>query len=486
MPLHKELADHIQLNGPKVGAEVPRGHYKTTICTEGYPIWRLINNPNDRILIGNAVIGNSIKYLGIIARHFETNQIFRWLFPEVIPDFGKTKWTQTEIVINRKEEWREPSIQAIGVGGTAVGLHFPCIIKDDLVNEDHLISMEQMQKPIDWHKYSVSLLVNPDIDTEVLVGTRWAFADVISYVQENEPVFKWYSRACTLNGLDIEHPDAQPIFPEQFPIRALKAIRDRQGPYIFSCQYMNAPVDPARQIFRKEWIQYIEDLEKNPQFSLKDLYERSVCYVILDPALSQDRHGDFTGAVVVFVDHNYDVYIEEAHQLRIGVPELIDWTFTAVERYNPTAVGVEMASLLRALKFPFENEMTRKGKFFYIQELQPNTKISKEMRIRASLQPLFAQRKVYMRRSQVALFDQLLKFPFGQHDDIVDALAYLPHMWVAGDTPTVREDDPSLDPFNMTHILGKLERGRDTYLYPLVQTNHHNLVSGGVYGRRGQ
>src|SRR3989304_5748779 len=55
-PLHVEMCDFIQTTGtPKGLVLVPRGHYKTTIGSEGYPILRLINDPNDTILLANAV-----------------------------------------------------------------------------------------------------------------------------------------------------------------------------------------------------------------------------------------------------------------------------------------------------------------------------------------------------------------------------------------------------------------------------------------------
>ena len=410
-------------------------------------------------MLANATFTNAQKFLRVVKSHFETNEIFRWVFPELIPG-PKEKWTESEICVPRTNEVKESSVEAIGVGGTAVGRHFRCIVKDDLVNEDHIISTDQMQKVIDWHKYSASLLVHPGRDREHVQGTRWAFYDVYSYIKENEiPPFQLYERPA------IEYGES--IFPEEFDLQTLHDLELRQGPYIFSCQYLNAPVDPARTIIKPEWLQYIEDLKDT---DLKKLYSQCSCYLIIDPAISQKRHGDYTGLILAYVDQHYDVYVEYADRQRISPDQMIDLVFNMVSLHNPNSVGIETVQFARALKYSMEQAMRDRKKWFYIQELQPNTHQTKEMRVRASLQPLFAQRKVYIRKSQTALKDELLKFPLGDHDDVVDALAYLPHMWTAGPGPYEPKPETSKDPFNMSYILEKLQHSSPESNYPFVLT----------------
>jgi len=405
-----------------------------------------VNDPNDTILLANATFTNAQKFLRVIKQHIESNALLRWVFPELVPGV-KEKWTESSITIPRTNDVKEGSLEAIGVGGTAVGMHYNCLIKDDLVNEDHIISQEQMQKVIDWHKYSTPLLVRPRSDREVVHGTRWAFYDLYSHIIENEPVFNTFIR---------EDRDEQgvPIFPSEFDDETLKDIESRMGPYIYSCQMKNRPVDPARTLIRQEWLQYIEDLD-GPEH-IAQLYKRCSRFIVVDPALSQKRSGDFTGIAVVYVDHEYNMYVEYAEEHRLPPDAVQNLLFELVYVHEPNGVGVEIVSL-NQMKENIERQMKERKKWFYIQELRPNTHISKEMRVRASLQPLFAQRKVWVRKTQRALIDQLLKFPFGVHDDIIDALAYVPHMWTAGATPSEHvRYSPENDPLNMEYILRKL------------------------------
>jgi len=461
-PLHKEMCDHLQQRSfPKTLTLVPRGFYKTTIGAEGYPIWRLINDPNDTILIANATITNAQKFLRVIKHHIESNNMLRWLFPDLIPR-PQDKWTEYEICVPRSNDVKESSVEAIGVGGTAVGRHFRCIIKDDLVNEDHLLSREQMQKVVDWHKYSASLLVHPGRDREHVQGTRWAFYDVYSHIMDNEPSFKVLKRGCVKE-------DGQPEFPEEFDLQTLADLRARQGTFIFSAQYENQPSDPERQVIMSSWLQYIEDLPQKPD------YQRCNAFMLVDPAVSTQRHGDYTGIIVAYVDSRYDVYVELAERARMAPDTMIQRVMDLVQLYNPLVVGIETVSFGKALKYMFERAQQDRKKWFYIQELQPNTHVTKEMRIRSSLQPLFSQRKVYLGKRQVELVDELLKFPLGEHDDLIDALAYLPHVWMPGrkDLPVV--DKPEDDPFNMAYILEKLHHGQSVPTMPFVWTPPHRV-----------
>ena len=68
-------------------------------------------------------------------------------------------------------------------------------------------------------------------------------------------------------------------------------------------------------------------------------------------------------------------------------------------------------------------EMRKRGKFFNIQEVKPDSNETKAARIRGLI-PHYSNRRVYHMGTMYALEEQLIEFPRGQHDDIIDALAY--------------------------------------------------------------
>lgn len=462
--LHEQLCGWVQnVANRKALVLVPRGFYKTTICTIAYPLWLLVNDPDQTILIATHTMTYSQKVLREIKGHFEKNPTFRKMFGGeggIIPsDFKATKWAESEIVIPRNRTVKESSIEVIGVGGSSVGSHFRTIIEDDLVDEDNLISAEQMGKVIDWHKYAVSLLRDPSDDRRLVVGTRWAFFDLYSHVKSEEKTFSVYERKAVEDG--------QAIFPERFSLKVLAEIEQAQGPYIFGCQYLNEPTDPARQIFRPEWcpeVEWSEPLLAN----IRDWKK----FVVFDPALSEKRDGSFSGYALVAVGPQNTTLVIEAFKRRWNVGQMIDRLFADAERFPGLTIGVEMASGWKTLKYPIEQEMLKRGKFFMLQVLTPNSKLSKEARIRA-LQPYFANlRFTFVKGACVDLLADVRAFPFGDGNyDALDALAYLPQMWT--DTSVVPPRPASLetDPWNMAHIMKSLRTAGGSGMFegPLVR-----------------
>jgi hypothetical protein len=65
--------------------------------------------------------------------------------------------------------------------------------------------------------------------------------------------------------------------------------------------------------------------------------------------------------------------------------------------------------------------MRERSIFLPIEELKTET--SKEIRI-MGLQPRFETGAIYIRKNMLDLEDELLRFPKGQTDDLIDALAH--------------------------------------------------------------
>lgn len=388
--------------------ELPRGHLKTSICTIAYPIWRVIRNPNIRILIANATATNAGHFLRMIAGTFESNEFFRWLFPEVIPtDFRKVKWTETELEVRRTRQWPEATIEAIGVGGTAVSRHYDLLIKDDLVNEDHLKTPDQMAKVVDWHRYSLSLWVNPAVGEQIVVGNRWAFNDVMAHLATHEPWFLAYSRAAVEKG--------EILWPERFSHEALNRILDSQGPRIFSAQYLNNPLADDARAFDVTLLRRFTQIPPSPM--------SYVCAI--DPAIGQRRSGpgsDRTAMVVVGMNADRELYVVDARCGRWGVDEMIDQLFDIVRLWKPR-VGIETVVFQKALLWPIREAMRRHRLSFPIQELRPSSNASKEARIGA-LQEYMHQGALFVREDVPELMKEFVEFPLGAHDDLLDALAY--------------------------------------------------------------
>jgi len=155
---------------------VPRGSLKSSLGCVAYPIWCLLNDPNERILIDSQLYTNSTTFLREIRAHLQN--------PTLTAVFGefKTKvWNESEIIIQqRTHPYKEASITVGGVGTTKVGMHFSRIVGDDYNSPDNSNTPEKAQKVVDHYKYNLSIL-EPE-GTYVIIGTRYSENDLIGYI----------------------------------------------------------------------------------------------------------------------------------------------------------------------------------------------------------------------------------------------------------------------------------------------------------------
>lgn len=179
--LHGRMCAVLQNDTPNKLICVPRGTFKSSIASVAYPIWKLLHNPNLRIMIDSQLYTNATNYLREIRGHYEGNEKFRAMFG----DWMGPVWNDSEIIIsNRKSIKKEPSIVASGIGAQKTGQHYDLIIGDDLSSYDNCKTHEHTQKVINHYRLYTSLL-DPGGE-KVIIGTRYSEIDIIGHIIQNE------------------------------------------------------------------------------------------------------------------------------------------------------------------------------------------------------------------------------------------------------------------------------------------------------------
>jgi predicted phage terminase large subunit-like protein len=229
--LHGDLCRFMSSTAKKKMIIIPRGHFKTTLCTISNAVRHILLNDSVRILIASCTLKNAMDFLQLVKSHFVQNEYFRFLFPEFCPlDAQKEFGTREHFTVLNRKNFRlvEHTVECIGSDGKVTGRHYDVIIKDDLVTRETVTTSDQIEKSKDWNKYSQSLFNVPEEDVEYVIGTRYHFNDLYGEILDDEETdYKVYLRRA------IE--DDKPIFKGRFTIEGLNSIRKNQGSYIFSC-----------------------------------------------------------------------------------------------------------------------------------------------------------------------------------------------------------------------------------------------------------
>lgn len=179
-PTHGTMIEALEADTQRKLICVPRGTYKTSICSIAYPIWSLINNPNLRIMLDSEVYTNCKNYLREIRTHLQSER-----FIKVFGDWTTDVWNESQIIVKpRTKVLKDASILCAGIGTTKVGVHVDMIIGDDYNSTANSQTIEQRKKVIDHYRMNQSIL-EPD-GIYAIIGTRYADDDLIGWIIRNE------------------------------------------------------------------------------------------------------------------------------------------------------------------------------------------------------------------------------------------------------------------------------------------------------------
>lgn len=404
--VHDELAVFLETSGRRKHIELARGHLKSSIVTKAWTIQQVLKNPEIRILLANAVWDNSRKFLRSIQKYVGPGSALEKLFGS----FLSPHWNQDECTIRTRTTILDaPTWATTGIEKEQTSQHYDLIVADDLVARENVGTPEQREKVHLYYKDLFDLL-EPG-GTIVVIGTRWHQDDLYAKILE-EGGWDCFIRTAY-------QPDGSPTFPEKFSLDHLSSLRAVKGPYEFSAQYLNNPIDESASDFKRAWLKFYEPASAHP----------ASLYLTVDPALSLSRDADYSGLVVAGMFADRVIRVVDAIHKRLVPSELVEEIFKLVEKWRLRRIGIETFAFQKTLKYEIQRQQRERGVFFSIDELGRRNSghgeplLSKEARIRR-LQPYFEQGLVEVRPDMQDLLDELLAFPRGRHDDLIDALSY--------------------------------------------------------------
>jgi glycosyltransferase involved in cell wall biosynthesis len=419
--VHGEWTDWYQNSTKRIKMIlVPRACFKSTFFTVGRTIQSICQNRNERILIANATLDNSKKFVGEIKEHLRRNEELKKLYGEFYEP--KLRWNEDGFdVMGKGLGIPQATVTAIGVGGNLVSQHFTKIIADDLMNDVNSSSRYQTEKVIDWWKRAFSLL---DYDGEMLIiGTRWSNYDLYAYVLDK------LGEQADVYIRSAINEDKSLYFPELLSEEKLAELRGLQGSYIYSCFYLNNPVDEDSAIIKRSQLNYYGKGEVN------QLPGNLNVFAVCDPAVSQSASSDESSIIVVGVDVDDNWWVLETRSGQWTTGELIEQLFAVKLQWNPITMTLEVIGQAQGIMLSIHNEEDRRKIYLPLVEITSRGDIKKSIRIRSVLQPRFERGKVFIQREMFDLEDQLVRFPHCKRDDMIDALTDVEDIAYASESP---------------------------------------------------
>jgi predicted phage terminase large subunit-like protein len=212
----------------------------------------------------------------------------------------------------------------------------------------------------------------------------------------------------------------EPLHPQRFTRQMLLKIKRTLQPRHWSALYQQNPVPDEGLYFTKSMFRYVPHL---PDY--REMYK----FVTWDLAVGQRQSNDWTVGVVGALDWNDDIYILDVLRAKWNTHQIAEAIIDAHVKYEALLTGIEKGQLELAIKPTLEKRMQERRQYITLAEGDQALKPVTDKIVRARpLQGRMQQGKVILPSDQPwveVLQNELLRFPGGIHDDIVDGMAWL-------------------------------------------------------------
>lgn len=400
---------------------IPPRHWKSELVSKCFPLWWMGKDPTAKIGV-TWYSATLTQQFSLEARDMAQSEVYKNVFPRMQ---GIREDQNTKEYWVLKEWW---SYYATGTGGSLTWRWFSCFIIDDAGKPDEAESDIIRTGINNWFENTVpSRLDNPNKGCIIIIMQRTHEDDLCGHLIERMKNKTWDDwtvlsmPAIAENDEFIQVDDyvykrlkGEVLHPKRFNPDGIEKIRKNMNNSTFECQYQQNPISKESQEFHTEWFKYI-DRDQVPTGGRT--------FTTVDPAWTKQSYSDYTSILTgKFIDDK--LYILGYTAWKFDPAEAIDEIVKHIKLYNPEKIGVEAIQAKWVLSVPLRNTCQTMGIYANIEEIAQ--KGDKESRIR-KLIPLFRDWLIYFVRwiedgQPVSMEKQLLTFPRGKHDDVIDSL----------------------------------------------------------------
>jgi predicted phage terminase large subunit-like protein len=403
----------------RLAVSLPPRHGKSKLISETLPAWYLGTFPERRVMLA-AYEADFAATWGGRARDLLEREGHRFGIRVRGSSSARHRWDI---------EGHGGGMLSTGVGGPLTGSGANVLIIDDPIkNAEDAHSSTQRERLWDWYQSVAHPRLEPEA-TVIVVMTRWHEDDLIGRLEAEQPdAWRIVSfPAIAEAGDPLGRSVGEALWPERYPATALEDIRRSVGSYWWSAQYQQRPAPAGGGLFKREWVRTFTEHDNAYVFN-EGLVEKGRCriFTTVDLAVSTRTTADFTVIATWAVTPKSDLLLIDLDRRRLEAPDIVPALRAAFDRHAPIFIGVERTGF----QLGIVQEARRSG--LPVREMTADAdKISRAYPAAARMEG----GQVAWPAGAAWRFDveaELLAFPRGRHDDIVDTLAYAVNQVASG------------------------------------------------------
>lgn len=394
------ICDTIQhfLESDKSGLVIttPPRHMKSTICSECLPAWFISNNLQREVIISSYNQAQARKMSRSCRLRFET-------------DIHKRIWSDIRFKVDAVDELQvegklngRPNLIAAGVGAGLTGSGADLAIVDDPLKDAVDASSSLIKDNIyEWYRSVLVTRLSPGAKV-LIVMTRWAYDDLVGRVLQDDPD-QW--EVLHLPAID----DAgNALWPERFDVKTLLDRKRSVGSRVFEALYQGRPSPAEGGMFKRQWFN-VTDHPFPPDAIRCRYWDRA----------ATENGGDYTaGVLIAMKDGQY--CIEDVVHIQAN-PAEVERTIRATAQMDGPNVSIRMETEPGSSGLTVIDHYARhilQG-YDFRGDRPTGQKEVRALPYSAALE----NGLVSVVRGQwlTDFIDEHCQFPYGAHDDQVDA-----------------------------------------------------------------
>jgi len=458
--LEKFSQDVANKKSPRLMLLMPPRHGKSELASVRFPAWHLGHHPEHELIN----IGYNLDLPMVFSRKVRElvrDPVYQAIFPQANLD------PESQSV----EKWTTKAgggFTAAGVGGgiTGKGAHI-LIVDDPIKNQEEADSIAVRDKLWDWYQSTAYTRLAPGGGV-LVIETWWNDDDLAGRLQaamsanpeaDQFEIVKypalseaWEYRNEQTGEIvrspeEITPPDLlltllRPkdfcLHEERYPTEALKKIRANLQPRIWSALYQQNPVPDEGMYFRREYFRYEPQVPSVQGLSV---------FTAWDFAIGEKQVNDWTVGATILQDENDVLHVLEIFRMKGDSFQIVEAILDAALRWGSTpgtgyVIGAEDGQIWRAIEPLLKKRMLERKQFPPYEVLRPMTdKMARARPLQGRMQQgrvVFHQHAGWLPQAE----QELLRFPAGAHDDVVDALAWAVHLCMGKEPPKAYTPPP--------------------------------------------
>ena len=429
---HQQITKRLHDNELKqINIIAPRGHAKSSIVGGVFPLNHILFDKGPKLVVlVSRTQDHAVKLLGTIKDALDYSEQLRYMFGYWGMNSAK-KWTRSEI------ELKDGSmIICKGTGqqirGIKVGNQRPTlIILDDPEDENNTKTSEAMEANLRWLLQSGVPSLDPIRGRIAVIGTPQHERCMVELLKE----MKGWETMTFRPDMETGIPLWEAVWPMEKLLNKKSELESINRASIFYREYMCQIIGDEDQLFKQEFFQFYDgyvkvDGDNEATLHLSELNGEKVdetrpvnIFTGVDPASSTKQTADYSVIFNIAIDEKMNRFVLPYWRKHATPLQVADAILQNFKTYRSKKTRIEVVGYQEMLREYVRQMAEDQGMYVPGLEIRENPRNAKSARLE-SLQPAFAQRKVFMMSKMSDFQNELLLYPRGKHDDLLDGMFY--------------------------------------------------------------